>query len=647
MVFTAQSASKVYDGTALSLPDGVAVSGLPEGFRAEAAAEGSQLNAGSSPNRVTSFTIRNPYGEEVTDHFTSISTVDGRLTVIPAPLTVVTGSAEKNYDGTPLTNPEAYLAHGEDSASPDRAACAACAAADGEDACLWGLWGMMPVYSAHPLTGEIRETTLRAGQKLTVMLSGEKGGLRLVFRTENVKEDELPQAVLGFFAQHEALLARACEEAGWSMDTMRSLLDGLDSAQTEEGRLIPYCACIELTLNGTNADGLRKVREQEARIITPAPAAGIRVTATGSQRTVGESENGYEIDWGGESPENYILLEQLGTLRINPCQHVWDRGQMTREPTCVSSGEILYRCELCGWTRTERTEPDQNRHPGSTRTTGARQATCVSEGYTGDIVCASCGAWLGQGTTLPPDPQNHTGGVGSADAQAAGCARPGYSGNTVCVSCGAILSRGQYLPIDRDHHTGGTVTIGERAATCTTAGYTGDVVCLGCRAVLETGQTTQPDPGNHAGGTETRPGVPATCSAPGTPAQTVCLGCGAVISSGDSLPVDPDAHQWILTGETQATCVSEGRRTYVCAYNSAHTKEEILPIDPDRHTALTTETERAATCTETGYTGSRFCADCGAVLTPGTVIPALGHEWAVTLQGTTVRCTRCGAYKTP
>ncbi|MBQ7800801.1 MAG: S-layer homology domain-containing protein [Oscillospiraceae bacterium] len=62
----------------------------------------------------------------------------------------------------------------------------------------------------------------------------------------------------------------------------------------------------------------------------------------------------------------------------------------------------------------------------------------------------------------------------------------------------------------------------------------------------------------------------------------------------------------------------------------------------------------AATCTEPGYTGDTVCSQCGAVLTAGEEIPALGHSYnsvttapTCTAQGyTTHTCTTCGHIET-
>ena len=71
------------------------------------------------------------------------------------------------------------------------------------------------------------------------------------------------------------------------------------------------------------------------------------------------------------------------------------------------------------------------------------------------------------------------------------------------------------------------------------------------------------------------------------------------------------------------------------------------------HVSTTVRNARAATCTEAGYTGDTVCTTCGATVSSGSTIPALGHqegEGVVTKEPTateegvmTYSCIRCGA----
>ena len=109
VTLSAPSADKVYDGEPLTAASDVLVEGLPEDFSADVTVEGSRTDAGTSENAIIQYVIRNEDGEDVTDHFSVIHTVNGTLTVEPAPITIWTGSAAKVYDGTPLTNAQAGI----------------------------------------------------------------------------------------------------------------------------------------------------------------------------------------------------------------------------------------------------------------------------------------------------------------------------------------------------------------------------------------------------------------------------------------------------------------------------------------------------------------------------------------------------------
>ncbi|MBQ6431496.1 MAG: endonuclease [Oscillospiraceae bacterium] len=74
------------------------------------------------------------------------------------------------------------------------------------------------------------------------------------------------------------------------------------------------------------------------------------------------------------------------------------------------------------------------------------------------------------------------------------------------------------------------------------------------------------------------------------------------------------------------------------------------PVVTCAHTSTTIVGAFAATCTGQGYTGDEICDSCGATVTAGSVIPALGHSYtsAVTTAATctapgvtTYTCSRC------
>lgn len=115
-------------------------------------------------------------------------------------------------------------------------------------------------------------------------------------------------------------------------------------------------------------------------------------------------------------------------------------------------------------------------------------------------------------------------------------------------------------------------------------------------------------------------------------------------------------HEWDEgTITKEATCSEEGEKTYTCS-TCRKTKTEVIPKNRDNHIHTEVRSEKAATCTEMGYTGDTYCTDCGNKLKDGDSIPALGHVWdegKVTKAATTTEagtkvytCKRCGETRT-
>ena len=98
------------------------------------------------------------------------------------------------------------------------------------------------------------------------------------------------------------------------------------------------------------------------------------------------------------------------------------------------------------------------------------------------------------------------------------------------------------------------------------------------------------------------------------------------------------------TVKTSATCVSKA----VCSVCG----EAFGEVDANNHVHTTVKNQKKATCTQTGYTGDTYCADCNKLLGMGKELAALGHDYkaTVTKQPTTTEegirtytCTRCNS----
>ena len=171
---------------------------------------------------------------------------------------------------------------------------------------------------------------------------------------------------------------------------------------------------------------------------------------------------------------------------IAKTDHIWDSGRITKPATDTESGIKTYTCINCNTTRTEEI-PATGEHP-NTEIRGAKSATCLEEGYTGDTYCKDCGIKLSSGTVIPKT--GHIWDEGTV-TKAATCTEKGIRTYT-CSVC-------ESTKIEEIPSTGhGTkITKFVKEATYTQEGYTGDIYCQDCGALLEEGRVLakleQPD----------------------------------------------------------------------------------------------------------------------------------------------------------
>lgn len=113
ITITADSSSKMYDGTELA-DNGYTVSGkLGAGDYVSVTVTGTITNAGSVANKVTGYAIYSAGGQDVTDCYAQANLVDGTLTVTKRAVEITSGSATKVYDETPLTKDSTMITAGD------------------------------------------------------------------------------------------------------------------------------------------------------------------------------------------------------------------------------------------------------------------------------------------------------------------------------------------------------------------------------------------------------------------------------------------------------------------------------------------------------------------------------------------------------
>ena len=114
----------------------------------------------------------------------------------------------------------------------------------------------------------------------------------------------------------------------------------------------------------------------------------------------------------------------------------------------------------------------------------AKDATCTTEGYTGDTYCTTCGTKTKSGSAIAKLSHSYT----SAITTPATCEKEGVETIT-CSECGASYTSA--LNKNPDNHTGETEIKNAKKATCTENGYTGDTWCKGCSVKLRSGNVIE------------------------------------------------------------------------------------------------------------------------------------------------------------
>ena len=377
VTLVAQSASKYYDGQPLTRTSDILVDGLPSIFTVKASAGGSRTDAGESDNPVSNYSIYNKAGEDVTRHFTKVNTVSGTLLVVPAPLTIHTGTAEKVYDGTVLTEPDAYVTFYKGSGGrevPWRNTSYVVTESAGsvsyDNQTLYGICGVIWVNAANPLTGERREIQLKAGQKLTVFISDLAGKQSIELKIENLSENDLPEELLRLYADNPALLEQACKDTGWDISLIRGRIEALPATpsgtatieqgglvirESESDRLMQNLTNVRITVDTEITDyNNRALGSEEAHYSSLAVDESIKVTPTGRQKDVGKSTNTYTIDWGTADRSNYEVSEDLGTLTVTPASATITTGSAEKsyDGTPLTNSEAYISGLVAGETAT-------------------------------------------------------------------------------------------------------------------------------------------------------------------------------------------------------------------------------------------------------------------------------------------------------
>ena len=246
-------------------------------------------------------------------------------------------------------------------------------------------------------------------------------------------------------------------------------------------------------------------------------------------------------------------------------------------------------------------------HP-NTELKNAKEATCSTEGYTGDKICKDCGKTIEAGKTIPK--KEHSWDAGKV-TKAANCTEKGIRTYT-CQSCS--ITRTEDIPA-LGHKA---VTDAAVAATCETDGKTEGSHCSVCGKVLTEQKTVKATGHDWDEGKITKA---ATCEEKGVKTYT-CRTCKKTRTED----VPALGHQAVTDAAVAATCETDGKTegSHCSVCGKVLVKQETVKATGHKPV---TDAAVAATCETDGKTEGSHCSACGKVLTVQKTIPAFGHTW--------------------
>ena len=283
----------------------------------------------------------------------------------------------------------------------------------------------------------------------------------------------------------------------------------------------------------------------------------------------------------------------------------------------------------------------------STKVVGKVNATCGAGGYTGDKVCASCGALIESGTQTQPTGDHSWGNWTSVSST---------QERRECSVCHKTENRTvtpvtpPTPPVTCTHEN--TYLQGEIEPNCGNEGYSGDIYCSDCGAKIADGQpmstigyhewsqwtavdgelvrecsvchSTESKACTHSA-TEIRGRESADCGNDGYSGDTYCVICGTKVADGEKILATGDHTfgKWTVDGDKQTRECSVCHKTEEKNYTCSHAVADVV-------------NSKEATADEDGYTGDLACVECGKVFVEGKVIPKKGSDKAADTEG-------CGA----
>ncbi len=316
--------------------------------------------------------------------------------------------------------------------------------------------------------------------------------------------------------------------------------------------------------------------------------------------------------------------ESTRVIPVDPNAHKAEAEYIqTIAPTCSAVGEEKLYCEYCDAVLdTREVAIDKDAHKAEAEYIQTIAPTCSAVGEE-KLYCEYCDAVLDT-REVAIDKDAHTGAANVIkNAKEATCLENGYTGDIHWSCCDALETKGTEIPAPG--HTEATREENRVEPSCGAAGsYDLVTYCTVCTEAINTEKVGIPATGEHNFVTEvdgTR--VPSTCKTPGS--VTMKCGCGA--TEVQTIPVDENNHENIVTdGAVAPTCTKSGltEGSHCAACDKVIIKQEEIPAighkeDKDASIYI------APSCDKNGYV-KRVCGVCGEIFGSSTIAPT-GHKY--------------------
>lgn len=417
-----------------------------------------------------------------------------------------------------------------------------------------------------------------------------------------------------------------------------------------------------------------------------------KVQLTGATHFYGEVDevNGHKFN--GEIKDNKdgthsYACTVSGCTEYGPATDCTYKVTADVASTCNTQGYTTYTCSDCGNGYTVTKKLDPANHAGTdTKTVNQKDATCATDGYTGDIYYTCCyseaegadntSALKENGKVITADKTKHPHeNAQTIPAKPSTCQTAGYNKYEYCDKCDTYITEKVELA-KRPHSftkytSNGDGTHTAECDTCDpvvaakatdtkncsggTANCVDKAVCTVCGGAYgDVNSANHKDPQLVAK-------VDSTCQKEGHEAYRHCNACNTDI--GTITPIAKKSHAygaWTQNADgkthtracttcdaTVADVATEngncqgGTATCITLAKCADCGGSYGELDANNHEtqAATLKGKVDATCTAPGYTGDRHYNCCDAIKEKGTEIAQLEHKHTVEVEGSRIAAT--------